>query len=82
MGAGGEDLMLSPAARKLLPISVEAKNQETLSIWAAMAQAEANAGGYTPVLFFKRNRSAEYACIPAAALLDLYLELHTLKTRA
>lgn len=79
MGGAGEDVMLSPAARRAVPISSECKNQESLSIWAAMKQAEANAGDYVPVLFFKRNRSREYACLPAEDLLDLYLEVHQLK---
>lgn len=73
MGASGEDLLLSPAARRVYPISVECKNQEALSIWKAMAQTEAHAKehGTTPVLFFKRNRSMEYACVPAEYLIEL-----------
>lgn len=73
MGASGEDLLLSPAARRVYPISVECKNVESLSIWKAMAQTEAHAKihGTTPVLFFKRNRSPEYACVPAEYLIDL-----------
>jgi len=39
-----------------------------------MEQAEANAGDYTPVLFFKRNKSPVYACIPAEALIGLYTQ--------
>lgn len=73
MGASGEDLLLSPAARRIYPISVECKNQESLSIWKAMEQAQANAGGHTPVLFFTRNRSREYACLPAEDLIALYV---------
>ena len=79
MGAGGEDIILSPAARAVLPLSAEAKNQESLSIWKALAQAAANAKGYAPVLFFKRNRSEAYAALPAATLLSLYAELARLK---
>jgi hypothetical protein len=32
MGDSGEDVLLSPAARKLFPFSVECKNQEKLNI--------------------------------------------------
>lgn len=72
MGASGEDLLLSPRAREIYPISVECKNQESVSIWKSMEQAEANAGeGHIPVLFFKRNRSQEYACLPAKDLIHL-----------
>ena len=71
MGAGGEDVMLSPAARKLLPISIEAKNQEKLSLWAAWEQAKANAKKYQPVLMIKRNRSKPLAVIDLEYFLSL-----------
>lgn len=32
MGAGGEDVLLSPKARKYFPFSIECKNQESLGI--------------------------------------------------
>ena len=60
MGASGEDLLLSPAARKLFPFSVECKNQERLNIWDSLSQAEENAGPHIPLLVFKRNRSKTY----------------------
>ena len=40
MGESGEDLKLSPAARKLIPYSFECKNQEKLNIWDSLEQAE------------------------------------------
>ena len=36
MGESGEDLKLSPAARKLIPYSIECKNQEKLNIWDSL----------------------------------------------
>jgi len=60
MGASGEDLLLSPAARKLFPFAVECKNQEKLNIWSSLEQAEQNAGEHIPLLVFKRNRSKTY----------------------
>ena len=60
MGASGEDLLLSPVARKLFPFSVECKNQEKLNIWSSLEQAEDNAGQHIPLLVFKRNRSKTY----------------------
>ena len=72
MGESGEDIHLSPAARKVFPFSIEAKNQERLNIWEAIAQAEANAReGSTPLVVFKRNRSEVFAVIPFEALLTL-----------
>ena len=64
MGESGEDIQLSPAARKLIPYSIECKNQEKLNIWEALSQAEENSGVSTPVLIFKRNRSKTYAVLP------------------
>ena len=60
MGDSGEDVLLSPAARKLFPFSVECKNQEKLNIWSSLQQAEDNAGQHIPLLVFKRNRSKTY----------------------
>jgi len=63
MGMGGEDIVLSPAARELIPFSFECKNQETLPLWKSLAQAEDNSKGRDPVLVIKRNRSGVYAVI-------------------
>ena len=63
MGMGGEDIVLSPAARKLIPFSFECKNQETLPLWKSLAQAEDNSKGRDPVLVIKRNKSGVYAVI-------------------
>ena len=63
MGASGEDILLSPAARKLFPFSVECKVQEKLNIWSSLEQAENNSGSHTPLLIFKRNRTKTYAVL-------------------
>ena len=71
MGESGEDIKLSPAARRLIPYSFECKNQEKLNIWDSLSQAEENSGDYDPVLIFKRNRSKTYAVIN----IDKFIEL-------
>ena len=71
MGDSGEDVLLSPAARKLFPFSVECKNQEKLNIWSSLEQAEENAQSHTPVLIFKRNRSKTYAVLEIKDFIDL-----------
>ena len=71
MGDSGEDILLSPAARKLFPFSVECKNQEKLNIWGALEQAEDNSGNHTPLVIFKRNRSKTYAVLEFKELLKL-----------
>ena len=74
MGDSGEDILLSPAARKLLPFSVECKNQEKLSIWSALEQAEENSGNHSPLVIFKRNRTKMYAVLEFDKLLELLNE--------
>ena len=71
MGDSGEDILLSPAARKLFPFSVECKNQEKLNIWSSLEQAEGNSGNHPPLLIFKRNRSKTYAVLEFEKLLEL-----------
>lgn len=71
MGEAGEDVKLSPAARKLFPFSVEAKNTEKLAIWQALEQAEKNRGGWEPLLVFRRNRSKTYVALEMDAFLEI-----------
>ena len=70
MGDSGEDIQLSPAARKLFPFSVECKNQEKLNIWSALEQAENNSENHTPLVIFKRNRTKTYAVLEFDKLLE------------
>ena len=74
MGESGEDIKLSPAARKLIPYSFECKNQEALNIWSSLEQAETNSGDYDPVLIFKRNRTKTYAVINIEKFIELINE--------
>lgn len=72
MGAGGCDVLLSPAARKLFPFSPECKNTESLNIWKAIAQAEQNAvNGTTGIVVFRRNGIKPYVALPLSIFLDL-----------
>ncbi len=74
MGDSGEDILLSPAARRIFPFSVECKNQEKLNIWSALEQAEDNSGNHTPLVVFKRNRTKTYAVLEFDKLLELLNE--------
>ena len=47
MGESGEDIKLSPAARKIIPYSIECKNQEAINIWKAYEQAQENSSNYS-----------------------------------
>ena len=72
MGESGEDIKLSPAARKLFPYSIECKNQEKLNIWSALNQAESNNKDNTkPILVFHRNRSETYVALKLADFIEM-----------
>ena len=71
MGESGEDILLSPAARKLFPFSTECKNQEKLNIWSSLEQSETNSGKHIPIVIFKRNRSKTYVALEFEKLLEL-----------
>jgi hypothetical protein len=87
MGMTGEDIVLSPAARKVIPYCFECKNQERLDLWGSLKQAlshlESEAERSTakrsdaerhPVLVIKRNRSKTYAVIEFDNFLNLIKE--------
>ena len=71
MGCGGEDIQLSPAARKKFGYSVECKNTESLNVWKAYEQAQANCGDYEPLLVMKKNRKKPLIVIDAEAFFKL-----------
>jgi hypothetical protein len=74
MGVSGEDVVLSPLAKRTIGLSFECKNQERLNLWDSLEQAETNCEERTPVLVFKRNRSEVYAAIPFEYLIKLIKE--------
>jgi len=66
---GGND---SPDVVCNIPgLHVECKRTESLSVYEAMKQAEADAGLKMPVVFHRRNGKAWLAILPAAELLSL-----------
>lgn len=67
----GEDVVFSPLARGLLPVSIEVKRCEKLNIFKALEQAESNAKDWQPVVIFRKNKGNMYAAIDAAELLAL-----------
>ena len=71
MGAGGEDVQLSPAARRHFPYSVECKSVEKLNVWGAYEQAAANSGPHEPLLVMKKNRKKPLVVIDAEAFMEL-----------
>ena len=72
MGAGGEDLIMAPAAREKFPYSIECKNQESINIWKSYDQAKENAGDHEPIVVLKRNNTKPLVLVDA----DYFVALH------
>lgn len=71
MGAGGEDVQLSPFARNFLPVSVECKSHKSMAVYKLYDQAVENSGVYEPLLVIKVNNRKPLAVID----FDYYLDL-------
>jgi len=70
MGVNGEDIQLSPAARKLFPFSVECKNQENLNLYSAINQSEYNSRiNIIPVLIIKKNHKDIFSIFKSGLLI-------------
>ena len=76
MGAGGEDLIMSKAARTKFPYSIECKNQEKLNIWAAWEQANNNKGIYEPLVVIKKNGVRPLVVLDAENFLEMIKEFN------
>ena len=77
MGAGGEDLIMSKAARNKFPYSVECKNQERMNIWQAWEQANNNKGIYEPLVVIKKNGVKPLVVLDAENFLDMIKEFNS-----
>lgn len=66
MGSNGEDLLLSPAARRCFPYSVECKSNKSFAVYKIMDQATENCPkGATPLAIIKGDRKKPLAIIDA-----------------
>jgi len=72
MGCGGEDVQLSPAARKLFPYSVECKSFKSFAIYKVMDQASENCPkGAEPLVIIKGDRQKPLAIVDAEHFFQL-----------
>lgn len=79
MGTQGEDLLLSPAARKVWPFYTEVKNVESLNIHKAIEQARegsrvrpANDGSQRPIaVVFRKNSTNPCIALPLGTFLRI-----------
>jgi hypothetical protein len=97
MGVTGTDIQLSPLAQGKIPLAIECKAQESVSIWAAYEQAcegaklenkkitkathVPNPILVEPVLILKRNRKAPLAVVDAEYFLQLMQDKYELGWR-
>lgn len=75
MGAGGEDILLSPAARRLIPWSIECKSVKAIAVYKFYDQAVENAGKYEPVVFMKMNQRKPLAMVDAEYFIKMQKQL-------
>ena len=75
MGMSGEDIVLSPAARKVIPYSFECKNVERLQFWSSVEQCEANCKeNISPAVVVKKNRKDPMVAIPLNVFINMIKE--------
>lgn len=78
MGVTGEDIQLSPVARKVYPIQIECKNKRTYSVYKDYVQASTH-GTREPVLIIKQDESKPLAVIDAEYFFKLLKENYEIK---
>ena len=71
MGAGGEDVQLSPAARKLVPLSIECKSVAKFAGYKYLDQADSNSKEYQPVAVVKANHRKPIVLVDAEYFFQL-----------
>ena len=74
MSSQGEDVIMGIFSRKRFPYSIECKNQESVNVWKAYAQAGENCKGYEPLVVIKRNRSKPLVLVDAQHFVSLFKE--------
>lgn len=74
MGAAGEDIILSPLARKYVPYSIECKAVEKLNVYQAYEQAAGENRKHEPLLVIKKNRKKHLVVVDAEHFFGLLKE--------
>lgn len=78
MGATGEDVQLSPAARRLVPYQIECKNKATSQHHTWYEQAETH-GKHEPLLVVHRDRGKYLATVSLEHFLKLIQQINNNK---
>mgnify|MGYP003143903472 FL=1 len=72
MGCSGEDILLSPAARQKLNVSIECKSRARVAVYGFYEQAKTNCpGDAEPVVVVKQNRSIPLCVVRAEHYFEL-----------
>ncbi len=79
MGQTGEDVLLSPAARKYVPYQFECKSLASFSGYKIMEQAD-NHGEYPSVVVVRANRKQPLVILHGHVFFDLIKELNNNET--
>ena len=78
MGATGEDVTLSPAARKKVPFQIECKNKARSQIHTYYQQAKAH-GTHEPLVFVHQDRRETLAILKAETFFAMLQQLDNYK---
>lgn len=71
MGQSGEDVCLSPAARRLIPLSIECKSLARFVGYTYYSQATSNSGASEPVVVVKANAKRPLVVVDAEYFFNL-----------
>ena len=74
MGDRGEDVQLSPEARKIYPFQFECKSKASYSVYKDYKQACSH-GEHTPILIIKQNQSKPLAVVDGEWFIN-YIKEH------
>ena len=80
MGAGGEDVQLSSAARSLVNYTIECKNRKAIAVYKDYEQAKTH-GLVEPLVVLKQNLSKPLALVDAEHFFDLVVKIEELKNQ-
>ena len=80
MGAGGEDVQLSSAARLLVNYTIECKNRKAIAVYKDYEQAKTH-GLVEPLVVLKQNLSKPLALVDAEHFFDLVVKIEELKNQ-
>lgn len=75
MGATGEDVQLSPLARRLIPYQIECKNKAKSQVHTYYNQAKEH-GQHEPLVITKMDRDIPLAVLNAETFFNILKALH------